>query len=85
MSVNAQVHLSSNENNKKSDKTLKPLFPKRDECSHVSCYWYILFFFPIFVLLYLCCTLFIILLLNFAVRKTYGSFVRMFHYVFRRN
>lgn len=58
MSVNAQVHLSSNENNKKSDKTLKPLFPKRDECSHVSCYWYILFFFPflfyfIYVVLYL--------------------------------
>lgn len=39
MSVNAQVHLSSNENNKKSDKTFKPLFPKREECSHVSCYW----------------------------------------------
>lgn len=39
MSVNAQVHLSKNENNKKNDKALKPLFPKQAECSYVSCYW----------------------------------------------
>lgn len=32
--------LSSNENNKKNDKTLRPLFPKQAaECSYVSCYW----------------------------------------------
>ncbi|CAB3256476.1 unnamed protein product [Arctia plantaginis] len=37
MSADSQVHLSSNENNKRS-KSLLPLFPKRDECSHVSCY-----------------------------------------------
>ena len=47
MSVNAQVHLSKNENNKKSDKALKPLFPKQAECSYVSCYWRV--FFSIFV------------------------------------
>lgn len=33
------MHLNSNANIIKSDKTIiKPLFPKREECSHVSCY-----------------------------------------------
>ncbi|VVC86681.1 protein N-terminal glutamine amidohydrolase [Leptidea sinapis] len=37
MSVNQTVH-PPNSDIKKSDKNIKPLFPKQNECSHVSCY-----------------------------------------------
>ncbi|KOB65718.1 Protein N-terminal glutamine amidohydrolase, partial [Operophtera brumata] len=35
MSVNAPVNLSSNEINKRNDKSLKPLFPKREDEENV--------------------------------------------------
>lgn len=41
MSVNAPVKLSETN---KSEKPLKPLFSKREECSHVSCYWCVYIF-----------------------------------------
>lgn len=82
MSVNAQVHLSSNENNKRSDKSLKPLFPKREECSHVSCYWSVIFFISIFNTLN---NWSIYVLFCFTARKTSGNYAKMFQSEFLRS
>lgn len=81
MSINAQVHLSNNDNNKKNDKTLKQLFSKREECSHVSCYWQV-FIYVIIQNNYLRIVekyLNNVLLLFSSVRKTSGNYVKMCH------
>lgn len=77
MSVNAQKMLSSNENNKKNDKTLRPLFPKQAaECSYVSCYW------CVHLTLLFCAitsgTCALLWFLFFSARKMCGNYVKMY-------